>query len=117
MGLRTATIASAAQLLHSMQPIPALRHPAYTFCSVSLELKILCTSPTGQTSGLPGSVRRTRAGSVTIVLSFCRRTGSGSLIRIELPYDFDIFRPSVPGNFGDGVSSACGSGKTYVRRE
>src|SRR6185312_6819712 len=115
MGLSTVTRASAAQLLHSMQPIPALRHPAYTFCSVSPELKILCTSPTGQTSGFPGSVRRTRAGSVTIVFSFCLTTASGSLIRIEFPYDFDILRPSVPGNLGDGVNNACGSGNTKVR--
>ncbi len=30
-----------------------------------------------------------------------------------LPYDFDIFRPSVPGSLAAGVSSGCGSGKTY----
>ena len=79
---------------------------------VARSLKTLCRSPTGQTSGLPGSERRTRAGSVTIVLSFCRTTGSGSVSMIVLPYDFDILRPSVPGNLAAGVSKACGSGNT-----
>ena len=36
-------------------------------------------------AGSPGSVRRTRAGSVTIVFSFFRTTGSGSVIRIVFP--------------------------------
>ena len=40
--------------------------------------KTLCRSKTGQTSGLPTSVRRMRAGSVTMVLSFARRSASGS---------------------------------------
>ena len=107
---------SAAHVLHSMQPIPALRQPSYTLAIVSALLKILCRSPTGHTSGLPGSVRRMRAGSVTIVFNFCRNDASGSLSRMVLPYDFDILRPSVPGSFGDGVSSGFGSGKTISRR-
>ena len=111
-GIEDLTSASAAQPLHSMQPMPAERQPSSTFTIVSRSLKILCRSPTGQTSGLPGSVRRTRAGSVTMVFSFCRTTGSGSVSRMVLPYDFDILRPSVPGSFGAGVSSGCGSGKT-----
>ena len=105
-----------------------IRHPAFAFDAadsrasgnlrppwpsfVCRSLKILCRSPTGQTSGLPGSVRRTRAGSVTMVFSFCRTTGSGSVSRMVLPYDFDILRPSVPGSLGAGVSKGCGSGKT-----
>src|SRR5437667_12128721 len=56
--LSTLTRASAAQLLHSMQPIPAERQPSSTLAMVDRSLKILCKSPTGQTSGLPGSVRR-----------------------------------------------------------
>ena len=99
-------------LLHSMHPIPADRQPSFTLAIVALSLKILCRSPTGHTSGFPGSDRRTRAGSVTIVFNFCRTTGSGSVSITVFPYDFDIFRPSVPGNFAAGVSSACGSGKT-----
>src|SRR3954463_13788384 len=58
IGFSNCTSASAAQLLHSMQPIPADRQPSYTFARVSLLLKILCRSPTGQTSGWPGSERR-----------------------------------------------------------
>src|SRR5271169_1810933 len=112
MGLRILTSASAAQLLHSMQPIPAERQPSYTLAIVSLLLNILCRSPTGHTSGLPGSLRRTRAGSVTMVFNFCRTTGSGSVSRIVLPYDLDILRPSVPGSLGVGVSNAFGSGNT-----
>src|SRR5258708_10464335 len=85
MGLRICTSASAAQPLHSMHPMPADRHPTLTLSMVAGLLKILCKSPTGQTSGLPGSVRRTRAGSVTMVFSFWRTTGSGSGNRMYLP--------------------------------
>ena len=52
-----------------------------------------------------------RAGSVTMVFSFCRTTGSGSLSRIVLPYDFDILRPSVPGNFGSRCQQRLRLGK------
>jgi hypothetical protein len=31
---------------------------------------------------------------------------------MALPYDFDILRPSVPGNPLGFVSSVCGSGNT-----
>src|SRR5581483_7577967 len=112
IGLSNCTSESAAQLLHSMQPMPAVRQPSLTLAIVSLLLKILCRSPTGQTSGLPGSDRRTRAGSVTMVFSFCRTTGSGSASMMVFPYDFDILRPSVPGSLAAGVSKLCGSGKT-----
>src|SRR5947209_5315318 len=98
-----------------MQPIPADRQPSYTLAIVSLELNILRRSPTGHRSGLPGSLRRTRAGSVTIVFSFCRTTGSGSVSMIVFPYDFDIFRPSVPGSLAAGVNRGCGSGNTVAR--
>src|SRR5712691_2180492 len=112
MGLRICTNASAAQPLHSMQPMPADLHPTSTLAIVARSLRILCKSPTGHTSGLPGSVRRTRAGSVTIVFSFCRTTGSASVSMMVLPYDFDILRPSVPGSLAAGVSSGWGSGNT-----
>src|SRR5271165_7148306 len=82
---------------------------------VSWVLKILCRSPTGHTSGLPGSLRRMRAGSVTMVFNFARRDVSGSLNKIVLPYDFDILRPSVPGSLAAGVSSGFGSEKTSRR--
>src|ERR1035437_3199697 len=112
MGFNSLTSASAAQPLHSIQPMLADRQPSYTLAIVPLSLKILCRSPTGHTSGLPGSDRRTRAGSVTMVFSFCRTTDSGSVSSTVFPYDFDILRPSVPGSFAAGVSSACGSGNT-----
>src|SRR5450432_3285801 len=82
---------------------------------VSLLLKILCKSPTGQTSGFPGSLRRMRAGSVTMVFNLARSDASGSLSKMVLPYDFDIFRPSVPGSLAAGVSRGCGSTKVFLR--
>src|ERR1019366_3058435 len=97
MGASSSHNLSAYQPLHSMQPIPAVRQPSFTLAMVSAVLKILCRSPTGQRSGLPGSVRRMRAGSVTIVFSFWRKEASGSLNRMVLPYDFDILRPSEIG--------------------
>src|ERR1019366_51790 len=81
---------------------------------VSLLLKILCKSPTGQTSGFPGSLRRMRAGSVTMVFNLARNDASGSLSRMVLPYDFDILRPSVPGSLAAGVRSGLGSEKTSL---
>src|SRR3954452_10556670 len=95
--------------------MPAVVQPTSTLAIVSWSLNILCNEYTGQTCGLPGSVRRTRAGSVTIVFSFERISASGSLNIIALPYDFDILRPSVPGNFGMEVNNGCGSGNTYSR--
>src|SRR5580693_7120458 len=112
MGASMETTLSASHLLHSMHPMPAVVQPSHTFRRVASDEKTLWRSPTGQTSGLPGSLRRMRAGSVTIVFSFCRTTGSGSVSMIVFPYDFDIFRPSVPGNFGVGVSKGWGSGNT-----
>ena len=73
-------------------------------------LKIWCRLPTGQRSGLPRSVSLGR--SVTLFLIFCSTAAASSLSRIELPYDFDIFRLSVPSSLGEGVSNVCGSGKT-----
>ena len=55
------------------------------FCLRLVRGKTLCRSKTGQTSGFPASVRRMRAGSVTIVFSFARTSGSGSESRIVFP--------------------------------
>jgi hypothetical protein len=63
-------------------------------------------------SGLPGSLRRTRLGSVNIVLTSERISSADAVSAMVLPYDFDIFRPSSPGTFGVAVNSGCGSGKT-----
>jgi len=57
-----------------------------------------------------------RAGSVTIGRSFCLTVSGSSLRKMALPYDFDIFRPSVPGMRFASVSSVCGSGKTSPYR-
>ena len=72
----------------------------------------LCQSKTGQTSGLPGSVRRLRAGSVTITLVLARMSASDSESVMALPYDLDILRPSRPGMRGVGVRRAAGSSRT-----
>jgi hypothetical protein len=64
------------------------------------------------TSGVPGSVRRTRAGSVTAGRSFAQIDSGGSSRPIVFPMDFDIFAcPSSPMMRRVGVRSACGSGK------
>src|SRR5216683_4814807 len=70
---------SAIAILHSMQPIPALRHPAADQDNVSGGENNLCQSCTGQISGLPGSVRRLRAGSVIMARDLVRMDSSDSL--------------------------------------
>ncbi len=72
---------------------------------------MLCRSNTGQISGLPGSLRRLRAGSVTMGLILAVISSGVSESRIALLSDFDILRPSVPGTLGIWVSLAPGSGK------
>src|SRR5215831_1756044 len=98
--------------LQSRQPMPAVRHPAAQASRSGADVKILCRSKTGHTSGLPGSLRRLRAGSVIIGLTFVVISSSVSESRMALPSDLDILRPSVPGTFGISVSLAPGSGKT-----
>src|SRR5216683_6260941 len=70
---------SAIAILHSMQPIPALRQPSADHTSVSGGENNLCQSYTGQMSGLPGSVRRLRAGSVIMARDLVRMDSSDSL--------------------------------------
>src|SRR5262249_29727109 len=98
--------------LQSRQPKAAVRHFVAHSSRSAGGVKILCRSNTGQTSGVPGSLRRLRAGSVTIRRMLARITSDGSASSMSLPYDFDILRPSVPGTFGISVSLASGSGKT-----
>src|SRR2546427_2869425 len=98
--------------LQSRHPIPAVRHPVAHASRSAAGVKILCRSNTGQMSGLPGSVRRWRAGSVTIGRTLRVMVGPSSARSIVLLYDFDIFRPSVPGTFGISVSFTSGSGNT-----
>src|SRR5262249_55559718 len=98
--------------LQSRHPMPALRQPAAAHSWVATGEHALCRSQTGHLSGSPGSLRRTRAGSVTIGFSFWRTTSGGSFRKIALLYDFDILRPSVPGTRGVGVSRVLGSGNS-----
>jgi len=95
-------------------PMPADRQPTFTFSMVALSLKILCRSPTGQTSGFPGSERRTRAGFSHHRLQLLPHHWLGSVSMMVLPYDFDIFRPSVPGSLGAGVSNTFRLGKKHL---
>ena len=65
-----------------------------------------------QTSGVPGSERRTRLGSVTAGRSFSQIDAGDSSRSIVLPSDLDIFAwPSSPMMRRVGVSNALGSGK------
>src|SRR5262244_545127 len=98
--------------LQSRQPMPAVRHPVAQASRSGAGVKILCRSKTGHTSGLPGSLRRLRAGSVIIGLTFVVISSSVSESRMALFSDLDIFRPSVPGTLGISVSLAPGSGNT-----
>jgi len=59
---------SAAQPFALNTSMPAERS-RQDFSMVSLELKILCSRRLDKHRDLPGSLRRTRAGSVTIVFS------------------------------------------------
>ena len=65
-----------------------------------------------QMSGLPGSLRRTRFGSVNIVITSVRISSALAVRPMVFPYDFDILRPSRPGTFAAVVCSGSGSGKT-----
>ena len=63
-----------------MQPMPAVVQPSRTQARVSSLEYSLCRSHTGHFSGVPGSVRRTRAGSVVMPL-ILRAMDSGSSVR------------------------------------
>jgi len=75
---------SAIAVLHSMQPIAAVRQPSADHASVSGGENSLCQSYTGQMSGLPGSVRRLRAGSVIMARDFVRMESFDSLREMKL---------------------------------
>src|SRR2546430_1878578 len=76
-----------------------------------------------QMSGLPGSFRVTRAGSVAAGLSFSQMISAVSKRLIVLPRLFDILSwPSSPLRVGDGrappephVDRAVGPGRRLVR--
>ncbi len=62
------SMCSRRTALQSRHPMPAVRQPVAPRLGVGLGREDACRSNTGQMSGLPGSVRRLRAGSVTIGL-------------------------------------------------
>src|ERR1700739_865585 len=99
-----------ASALHSTHVIVAWVQPCVMWASLSGSLKIWCRLPTGQLLGSPLSVSFGR--SVTLFLILFSTAAASSLNRIEFPYDFDIFRLSMPRSLGDLVKSVCGSGKT-----
>ena len=65
--------------------MPALVQPFTTQSRVSWFEYTWCRFHTGHFSGSPGSVRRTRAGSVGIVRTFFVTSSAGSRSRIALP--------------------------------
>src|SRR5712672_3980450 len=97
MGASSAWIASITGCLHSRQPMPAVVQPCCTHFFLSSSEYTRCSDQTGHFSGLPGSVRFTRAGSVGMVLIFFAIDSGSSRREIVLPYDLDIFCPSRPG--------------------
>ena len=70
-------MASITGCLHSRQPMPAVVQPLCAHCLVASSEYTRCSDHTGHFSGVPGSVRLTRAGSVGMVLTL-RETDSGS---------------------------------------
>jgi len=81
--------------------------PVSTLAIVARSLKILCRSPTGQTSGLPGSVRAHAGRIGHHGLELLPDTGSGSVSRMVLPYDFGHLAPVGSGSLAAGVKSGC----------
>ena len=59
-----------------------------------------------QTSGRPGSVRRMRMVSVTMLMTWPRMTSGAARTSMVLPIDLLIFRtPSVPSTTGASVNT------------
>src|SRR3989441_414407 len=112
MGASAAIILSASTRLQSRQPQAAVRQFVATCCWVSGGENPSWMVKMLQMSGLPGSLRVTRAGSVAAGLSFSQMSSGGSSSPMVLPRLFDIFAwPSSPSTRFAVVSCACGSGK------
>ncbi len=100
-----------------MHPMPAVVQPVRTSAWRSAPEKNLCSVKMLHTSGLPGSVRRTRAGSVAAVRSLSQIAFSGSRRLMVLPRLFDILAlPSRPSSLGVVEKSGCGSAKVSPKR-
>src|SRR5206468_5001811 len=85
MGPSDASMCSRSTSLQSRHPMPAVRQPMAQSSRSAYGVKILCKSNTGHTSGLPGSDRRLRAGSVTIGFTFLITAAALSDSRMSLP--------------------------------
>jgi hypothetical protein len=81
IGLSSLSTASMTGCLHSRQPMPALRQPCCTQDWVLSSEYMRWNCHTGHFSGSPGSVRRTRAGSVCMVRSFFSTDSGASAAR------------------------------------
>src|SRR5213080_3066898 len=111
-GASAAIILSASTRLQSRQPQPAVRQLCATRAWVSGLEKPWWMVKMLQMSGLPGSFRVTRAGSVAAGLSFSQMVSGESSKPMVLPKLLDIFAwPSSPKTRFAVDSSACGSGK------
>ena len=71
--------------LQSTQPRAAVRHSSSTTLTSSGGEKSSWKGKRLQFSGLPGSWRRARAGSVTIAITFSRTASAGSVMPIVFP--------------------------------
>src|SRR5690606_13274908 len=112
MGSNSRAIPSASSRLHSTHPSPAERQPRSISARRSSEVKNRCSAKTLHTSGRPGSLRRTRCGSVTAVRTRCAICSGESSIPTVLPRDLLIFAsPSSPRIRPASPTSPCGSGK------
>ena len=100
-----------------MQPMPAVVQPMCTAACRSASEKNLCSVKMLHFSGVPGSVRLTRAGSVAAVRSLSQTAASGSASAMVLPTLFDIFVcPSSPRIFGVVENSGSGSANVSPNR-
>ena len=81
----------------------------------SAGVKTLCSVKTLQTSGLPGSVRFMRCGSVTICMTRWRVSSGVAASSMWLFRLLPIFSlPSMPRTLGTSVAFICGSISTFV---
>jgi len=85
MGASSLLIASMTGCLQSRQPMPALVQPSCAHCLVASFEYTRWSDQTGHFSGVPGSVRLTRAGSVGMVLTFFVTDSGSSRSEMVLP--------------------------------
>src|SRR5581483_5455873 len=84
-GARSAMTCLIITRLQSTQPMPAVRHPSVTYAISSGVQYTRWRLNAGQSSGSPGSVRRTRRGSVAMRVSRASIDAGSSSRKIALP--------------------------------